>query len=210
VYARGVARKRAQGEVPEALATWADNQRALARTLGLSIEEWLAMLEAASKRSMSLTAAVIGAAKAKGLGMSVLSGLDGPALGARARALIDPRPPRVENPLLKEAIRRAGELGAEGAGARRLKRPKRKDSLPTPERETKPLGQSAGVAAPDAPGEGPPVVRAAVVRQPMGGDLSESTGLSSITGLSDITGLSNVTPAPAVPPPEEPDKGEKK
>ncbi|MCK6550033.1 hypothetical protein L6R52_29635 [Myxococcota bacterium] len=141
----------------DGLASWAENQRALARTLGLTIEDWLAALDAAGTRTTGLTAAVVGAAMARGLGLSVLDGLDGPSLAARARALIDPRPPRVESPLLKEAIRRATELGA-GTGASRLKRAIR----PAPStdwapeaalvRETKPLGDSSDEATPDAPG----------------------------------------------------------
>lgn len=141
----------------EALRAWADNQRELARALGLSIEDWLGAIDAASKRTTGLTAAVVGAAMARGLGMSVLDGLDGAALGARAKELIDPRPPRVTSPLLKEAIRRAGDLGVKpGGGASRLKRKAAsREVLPTPVRETRPLGESSDEATPDAPGRAP-------------------------------------------------------
>jgi hypothetical protein len=153
------------GDRQEALQQWADNQRALARALGLTIEDWLLVLDAAGGRSTGLTAAVVGAAMAKGLGMSVLDGLDGKHLAALARELIDPRPPRVESPLLKEAIRRADELGvSEGAGARRLRARRQSDApiatlrdkaLPTPTRESKGIGGSADFATPDSPGTQP-------------------------------------------------------
>lgn len=137
----------------EAIARWVENQRALARALGLTIEEWLDALERAGRRSAGLTAAVVGAAMGQGLGLDVLQGLDGAALAVRARALIDPAPPRVENPLLREAIRRAAELGARpGTGARRLRAPGRRVELPTPAREARALGRSSDEATPDAAG----------------------------------------------------------
>src|SRR5262249_42322499 len=142
-----VARRSAKSkEASEALRSWADNQRALARALGLTIEDWLIAIDGAAQRTTGLTAAVIGAAMARGLGRSVLAGLDGAKLGAGARELIDPRPPRVTSPLLKEAIRRADDLGVRpGAGASRLKRasPRTRAEIPTPVRETKPIGESA-------------------------------------------------------------------
>jgi hypothetical protein len=136
------------------LAQWADNQRALARSLGLSIEEWMGALDQAAKRQTGVYAAVVGAAMARGLGLAVLEQLDQPELARRARALIDPKPPRTEHPLLAEAIRRADELGVRpGRGAGRLKRPTAETSAPsTPARVTKPLGISAEEATPDAPG----------------------------------------------------------
>lgn len=131
------------------LEAWVHGQRGLARALGLSLEEWLRELEAAGGRKTGLTAAVIGAAMARGLGMSVLDGLDAPALVQRAKALIDPEPPRVDNPVLKEAIRRAGELGS-GKGLARLKATRREVS--TPRRGAGSLGDSARTRTPDAPG----------------------------------------------------------
>lgn len=142
---------------PDALRQWVDNQRALARALGLTIEEWLDAIDGAGSRTTGLTAAVVGAAMARGLGLSVLDGLDGAKLSARARALIDPRPPRVTSPLLKEAVRRAEDLSlSTGAGARRLRTRVRRDPLPTPSREVQPLGSSADLGTPDAPGSRPP------------------------------------------------------
>lgn len=139
--------------VPKALEQWAENQRALARALGLSVEEWLIVIEAASRRATGLLAAAVGAAVARGQGLGVLEGLDGPKLGDLARTLIDPNPPRAENPLLKEAIRRADDLGLQaGAGARRLKAQKTRTPLPVPLRDARPLGESADVPTPDAPG----------------------------------------------------------
>ncbi len=129
---------------------WAEAQRHLARALGLSIEEWVRALEAASNHKTGLTAAVIGASMARGLGMGVLDTLDPAALFARARALIDPDPPRVENPVLAEAIRRAGELGS-GGGARRLRA--ERSEVTTPRRGEGSLGKSASASTPDAPGE---------------------------------------------------------
>lgn len=144
----------------DAKVVWARDQRALARALGLSIEEWLLALEAAGRRTTGLTAAVIGAAMARGLGLSVLDGLDGPALAQRGRTLIDPTPPRVENPVLKEAIRRAVDQPI-GRGLALLsgdKKPKdkvEKVRVPTPRRGTGSLGDSANFGTADAPGAGP-------------------------------------------------------
>lgn len=138
-------------DASDALATWGAEQRALARALGLSIEEWLAELEAAGARTTGLTAAVVGAAMTQGLGLGILDRLDAAALVAQARHLVDPTPPRVESPVLAEAIRRADELPA-GQGAARLKR-KSKAAPPRPDRvEAAPL-PSATTATPDAPGE---------------------------------------------------------
>jgi hypothetical protein len=140
-----------EGPPRPAPEVWAENQRALARALGLSIEEWLGELDRAAQRKTGLLAAAVGAATAQKLGLSVLDQLDGAALAARARALIDPTPPKVDNPLLREAIRRAGEGGpSEGGGASRLK--KSREPLPTPPRTTASLGPSSGEATPDAPG----------------------------------------------------------
>jgi len=135
-------------ERDEALAAWAQQQRALARSLNVSLEVWMDELDAAAVRTTGLTGAVLGAAMANGLGMAVLDRLDGPKLAAEARTLVDPNPPRVASPVLAEAIRRADEIPA-GAGARRLKRsaPDRPDRV-----EAEPL-PSANAATPDAPGE---------------------------------------------------------
>ncbi|MCB9653861.1 MAG: hypothetical protein H6729_06995 [Deltaproteobacteria bacterium] len=143
----------------ESLIDWAADQRALARALGLTIEAWLDVLQAASQRRAPLGAAVIGAAARVGLSPSTaLGSLEPTQLFERARALIDPRPPRVDNPVLKEAIRRADELGS-GLGARRLKqrspaamRP-RTETLERPQRGTSNLGPSSRMATADAPGE---------------------------------------------------------
>ena len=130
---------------------WASDQRALARALGLTIEEWTADLAEAGDRKTGLTAAVVGAAMAAKLGMGVLARLDGPALAARAQALVDPAPPNVHDPIIGEAIRRADELSAsEGKGASRLKR--RTSSIETPQRETRPIGASSVEPTADAPG----------------------------------------------------------
>lgn len=108
-----------------ALEVWAHDQRALARALGLSIEEWIGQLEAAAERKTGLYAAAIGAATVSGLGLAVLDRLDGAKLAQTARALIDPKPPEVRDPVLAEAIRRADEVdAAAGRGAARLKRSK--------------------------------------------------------------------------------------
>lgn len=140
-------------EASDALATWGAEQRALARALGLSIEEWLAELEAAGARTTGLTAAVVGAAMTQGLGLGILDRLDAAELVAEARRWVDPTPPRVESPILAEAIRRADELPV-GQGAARLKR-RSKAEPPRPERvETAPLPSST-TATPDAPGEEP-------------------------------------------------------
>jgi len=147
-------------EKEDVQAAWARDQRALARALGLSIEEWLLAIEAAGRRTTGLTAAVIGAAMARGLGLSVLDGLDGPALAQRGRALIDPTPPRVDNPVLKEAIRRAADqpIGrglARLSGDKQLKEKAEKARVPTPRRGTGSLGDSANFGTADAPGAGP-------------------------------------------------------
>ena len=134
-----------------AQAKWAADQRALARALGLTIEQWCADLAAAGARRTGLTAAVVGAAMAKGLGLGVLAKLDGPALAERAAALIDPAPPQVADPIIAEAIRRADELDASaGKGASRLRR--RPSSVETPQRQARPIGSSATGATADAPG----------------------------------------------------------
>lgn len=136
----------------EALAKWAENQRALARALDLTIEEWLEILDAASHRTTGITAAAIGAAMARGMGMAVVRGLDTRALGQRAKKLIDPTPPRVKNPVLKEAVRRARDDGIEtGAGAARLRA--RRESIRAPVRGEGSIGESVSVGTPDAPGE---------------------------------------------------------
>lgn len=146
------------------LAQWAENQRAVARALGLSIEEWMRALDAAGVRRTGVYAAAVGAAMARKHSLSVLEGFDSVAIAARARNIIDPKPPRVSSPLLAEAIRRAGELGAAPrSGAARLKKKtavsasERVESLPTPVRETKPLSEwaSAEDATPDSPGAAP-------------------------------------------------------
>jgi len=134
------------------LEAWVAAQKDLARALGLSIEDWIRALEDASKRKTGLTAAVIGASMARGLGMGVLDSLDPAALVARARTLIDPEPPRVDNPVIAEAIRRAGELPS-GGGARRLKTTTRRE-VSTPQRGRGSIGKSASTATPDAPGTG--------------------------------------------------------
>ena len=141
------------GVADAALQKWAHDQKALAKTLGLSISEWLDQLDRASVQKTGLTAAVVGAAVASGLGLSVLDQLDGDALAQSARALIDPEPPRVHDPVLAEAIRR-NEQYAEGKGAARLKRRiKKPEPIPTPQRSVRPLGESAAEATPDAPGK---------------------------------------------------------
>lgn len=137
----------AEGELDPKLAAWAADQRALARALGLSIAEWLAMLEAAGERRTGLTAAVVGAAMAAGQGLGVLERLDGPSLAAAARALIDPAPPKVGDPVLAEAIRRADEI-VDGRGASRLRR----STETSPPRTAAPALPSADQATPDAPG----------------------------------------------------------
>lgn len=134
-------------------ARWAKTQRDLARALGLSLEDWMDALDAASNRKTGLTAAVVGAAMSRGLGMGVLAELDGPAIARRARALLDPTPPRAKNPVLREAIRRAGEL-SEGGGLERLRQ--RREAVTTPRRGEGSLGESAPTGTPDAPGEGDP------------------------------------------------------
>lgn len=133
------------------LAAWGAEQRALARALGMSIELWMDELDAASQRSTGLTAAVVGAAMAKGLGLSILDRLDAAALGARARALVDPRPPLVESPILAEAIRRADELPV-GQGAARLKKKRERAPVERPDRVVAAPLPSSGEATPDAPG----------------------------------------------------------
>ncbi len=138
-------------EPSEALAKWAENQRALARALDLTIEEWLEILDAASHRTTGITAAAIGAAMARGMGMAIARGLDTRALGRRARKLIDPTPPRVKNPVLKEAVRRARDGIETGPGAARLRA--RRDSITTPVRGEGSIGDSVRVGTPDAPGE---------------------------------------------------------
>lgn len=140
-------------EPSEAFARWAERQRALARALDLTIEEWLEILDAASHRTTGITAAAIGAAMARGLGMGVVRGLDTRALARRARKLIDPLPPRVANPVLKEAVRRAKENFGEGQGAARLRA--KREAITTPRRGEEPIGDSARTGTPDAPGDEP-------------------------------------------------------
>ncbi|MFO0724655.1 MAG: hypothetical protein U1E65_12810 [Myxococcota bacterium] len=132
----------------ERAAAWGQDQRALAKALGLTIEEWLAALEQASQSGAGLTAAVVGAAMAGGLGLGVLDKLDAPKLLVRARALIDPRPPKVESPILAEAIRRADEQKPQGAGARLLRKKEER-----PQRTEQALLPSDATSTPDAPGE---------------------------------------------------------
>lgn len=134
--------------------SWAAEQRALARALELSLEEWLERLEAASERRTGLTAAIVGAAVAEGLGLSVLERLDPPGLMGRARELVDPRPPKAESPVLREAIRRADELTRSvGQGKSRLRR-RRAAPVETPERRSElQSAPSAGARTADAPGE---------------------------------------------------------
>lgn len=134
--------------------SWATEQRALSRALDLSLDDWLLALEAASKRRTGLTAAVVGAAVAEGLGLSVLERLDPEALVRRARVLIDPRPPKTESPVLREAIRRADELKlAEGQGKGRLKK-RRPEPIQPPERRSEiQSAPSAQTRTADAPGD---------------------------------------------------------
>jgi hypothetical protein len=120
------------------LAAWAEGQRRLARALGLSIEEWLEQLDAAAERRTGVTAAIVGAAVSSGQGLGVLDGLEPSALAARARGLVDPRPPRVDHPVLAEAVRRAAEL-APGLGRARLQGARGVTPPPVPQ------------GAPDAP-----------------------------------------------------------
>jgi hypothetical protein len=131
---------------------WASGQRALARALGLSIDEWLLELEAAGGRRTGLTAAVIGAAVARRMGLSVLDRLDVAVLVREARSLIDPEPPRVENPVLKEAVRRATELD-EGRGKKLLAKKRKAPEVTTPRRGDAPIGESSRARTPDAPGD---------------------------------------------------------
>jgi|GEM_PF-2335447 len=135
----------------DARLRWIETQRDLARALGVSVEDWLGALQSAGNRSTGLTAAVIGAAVSQGLGMGVLAELHGPELAQRARALVDPNPPRTQNPVLREAIRRAGEL-AEGGGLERLKA--KREGLSTPRRAPGSLAHSDARPTADAPGEG--------------------------------------------------------
>ena len=131
------------------LSAWAEGQRALARALGISLEDWVHAIREAGHRKTGLTAAVIGAAMARGLGMGVLDQLDGPTLAGQAQTLIDPEPPKVENPVLREALRRADEL-PRGDGLRRLKK---KEEIEAPKRGAGPKAASAKTPTPDAPGE---------------------------------------------------------
>lgn len=133
----------------DARARWAETQRDLARALGVSLDDWLGALGQAGHRGSGLAAAVIGAAMSQGLGLGVLAELDGPALAARAQALLDPNPPRAHNPVLREAIRRADDL-SEGRGLDRLKR--KRESLEAPQRAPGSLAKSVSNATADAPG----------------------------------------------------------
>ena len=122
--------------VHDALLKWAEDQRALARALDLSLEAWISALEEAGTRATGLTAAVVGAAVARGSGLGVLEGLDGPAVAERARRVLAPdrfdeappeegggddegERPRASHPVIDAVLRRGGELAA-GQGARRL------------------------------------------------------------------------------------------
>jgi hypothetical protein len=132
--------------------SWAADQRALARILGLSISDWMDSLRDAAERKTGLTAAIVGAATARGLGLSVIGRIDASALAQRACFLLDPEPPRVSDPVLAEAIRRAQEEDLEGRGAARLKGAP-KLSPQTPPRETGPNRESDQTPTADAPGE---------------------------------------------------------
>ncbi|MEE2902946.1 MAG: hypothetical protein VYC39_11480 [Myxococcota bacterium] len=133
------------------VTSWVRDQKSLARALGLSIEDWIRQLEQASERRTELTAAVIGAATSKGLGLGVISRVNGERLAHTARGLLDPEPPQVTDPVLAEAIRRADEMSTkQGLGASRLKR---KREHQTPSRSVGPERESATEATADAPGE---------------------------------------------------------
>ena len=136
------------GPVSEALRQWAEDQRALARALGLSLDDWLAALDAAGRNRAGLTAAVIGASMARKRGIPNLGAVNGPELATRARALIDPEPPRTEHPVLAEAIRRSQDLQT-GEGARRLGR----SVVARPDRVGPSTAPSAAEATADAPGD---------------------------------------------------------
>ncbi|MEO1338269.1 MAG: hypothetical protein AAFV29_21675 [Myxococcota bacterium] len=136
------------GGVSDALRQWAEEQRALARALGWSIEAWLAELDRAGRHRAGVTAAVIGAAVARKRKMPNLSQVDGQSLAEQARALIDPEPPRTRHPVVTEAIRRATDL-AEGEGARRLAR----TEVQRPDRAAPSSAPSASDSTADAPGE---------------------------------------------------------
>lgn len=144
----------ADPELDPGAQSWAAEQRALARALDLSLEEWLAQLAAASERRTGLTAAVVGAAMAEGLGLSVLERLAPEALLDRARRLIDPRPLKTESPVLREAIRRADELSrAEGQGRSRLRKRKSEPVATPTRRSSLEAAPSATTRTADAPGE---------------------------------------------------------
>ena len=132
-------------------AKWVKTQRDLARTLGLSLEDWMEALDAAGGRRTGLTAAAVGAAMSRGLGMAVISELDGPALATRARQLLDPAPPRAKNPVLREAIRRATDELAKGGGLERLR--ERREAVRAPRRGGGDLAASDARGTADAPGE---------------------------------------------------------
>ena len=134
--------------VSDALKQWAQEQRDLARALGLSLDDWLQALDAAGGRRAGVTAAVIGASMARRKGIPDLSTVDGPALAAQARALIDPQPPRTQHPVLAEAIRRADGL-ARGHGAKHLGK-----KISRPDRAAPSDAPSSKTATADAPGEG--------------------------------------------------------
>lgn len=138
-------------EESKPVAKWTRDQKSLARALGLSIDDWIRQLELASQRKTELTAAVIGAATSRGLGLGVISRVDGASLAEKARNLLDPEPPQVTDPVLAEAIRRADEMNVtSGRGASRLKR---KQKPATPQRAVGPERESANEATADAPGE---------------------------------------------------------
>ncbi len=131
----------------ETLEQWARDQRALASALGLSVDRWLVVLEAAGANRAGVTAAVIGASMARRLGMPNLAEVDGPALVETARALLDPEPPRVRHPVVAEAIRRA-DGWEPGRGARRLTR----TPAARPDRAAPSDAPSSTQATADAPG----------------------------------------------------------
>ena len=138
-------------EQTAAIGSWVQDQKALARALGLSIDDWIRQLEQAAERKTELTAAIIGAATSRGLGLGVISRVNGEGLAVKARELLDPEPPQVTDPVLAEAIRRADEMNIKpGSGASRLKR-RRAPEIPA--RPVGPERESATEATADAPGE---------------------------------------------------------
>ncbi len=137
----------------DAKRQWAQNQKALARALGLSVAQWMWALEEAGERTTRLTAAAIGSGMAKGIGMRILDGLDGPKLTTLAKELIDERPVRAQHPLIREALRQGGPKAGAGRGRALLKRGAEGASPPSRAQE-KPR-PSAEEPTPDAPGDEP-------------------------------------------------------